>query len=94
MKNQNVTWLIIGISAMVLISCGTNNNLEAEKITNTKNNIPKQIKQEIIIDDNPSPISWKVVKKYNDYVWKLKSDNGEIINVFYALSQKWSLHCT
>ena len=37
---------------------------------------------------------FKVVKKYNDYVWKLKADNGEIVNVFYALSQRWSLHCT
>ena len=36
---------------------------------------------------------FKVVKKYNDYVWKLKADTGEIINVFYALSQRWSLHC-
>ena len=34
----------------------------------------------------------KVVKKYNDYVWKLKTENGEIVNVFYALSQRWSLH--
>jgi hypothetical protein len=83
MKNQNVTWLIIGISAMVLISCGTNNNLEAEKITNTKNNIPKQIKQEIIIDDNPSPISWKVVKKYNSIgkiEEELNYDKGDILS--------------
>jgi hypothetical protein len=36
---------------------------------------------------------FKVVKKYNDFVWRLKSENGEIVNVFYALSQKWSLHC-
>lgn len=33
-----------------------------------------------------------VVKKYNDFVWRLKSENGEIVNVFYALSQSWSLH--
>ena len=37
---------------------------------------------------------FKVVKKYNDFVWRLKSENGEIVNVFYALSQRWSLHCT
>lgn len=37
---------------------------------------------------------FKVVKKYNDFVWRLKSENGEIVNVFYALSQSWSLHCT
>lgn len=37
---------------------------------------------------------FKVVKKYNDFVWLLKSENGEIVNVFYALSQRWSLHCT
>jgi hypothetical protein len=37
---------------------------------------------------------FKVVKKYNDFVWRLKSENGEIINLFYALSQSWSLHCT
>ena len=37
---------------------------------------------------------FKVVKKYNDFVWKLKAENGEIVNVFYALSQRWSLHCT
>jgi len=37
---------------------------------------------------------FKVVKKYNDFVWQLKSENGEIVNVFYALSQRWSLHCT
>ena len=36
---------------------------------------------------------FKVVKKYNDFVWRLKSENGEILNVFYALSQSWSLHC-
>ena len=37
---------------------------------------------------------FKVVKKYNDFVWRLKSENDEIVNVFYALSQRWSLHCT
>lgn len=37
---------------------------------------------------------FKVVKKHNDFVWRLKSENGEIVNVFYALSQSWSLHCT
>ena len=37
---------------------------------------------------------FKVVKKYNDFVWRLKSENGEIVNVFYALSQNWSLHGT
>ena len=37
---------------------------------------------------------FKVVKKYNDFVWQLKAENGEIVNVFYALSQRWSLHCT
>ena len=37
---------------------------------------------------------FKVVRKYNDFVWRLKSENGEIVNVFYALSQSWSLHCT
>ena len=37
---------------------------------------------------------FKVIKKYNDFVWRLKSENGEIVNVFYALSQSWSLHCT
>ena len=36
---------------------------------------------------------FKVVKKYNDFVWQLKAENGEIVNVFYALSQRWSLHC-
>ena len=35
---------------------------------------------------------FKVVKKYNDFVWRLKSENGEVVNVFYALSQIWSLH--
>ena len=35
---------------------------------------------------------FKVVKKYNDFVWRLKSENGEIVNVFYALSQSWTLH--
>lgn len=37
---------------------------------------------------------FNVVKKYNDFVWQLKSENGEIVNVFYALSQSWLLHCT
>lgn len=37
---------------------------------------------------------FKVIKKYNDFVWQLKAENGEIVNVFYALSQRWSLHCT
>ena len=37
---------------------------------------------------------FKVVKKYNDFVWQLKSENGQIVNVFYALSQSWALHCT
>jgi hypothetical protein len=37
---------------------------------------------------------FKVVKKYNDFVWQLKAENGEIVNMFYALSQRWSLHCT
>ena len=37
---------------------------------------------------------FKVVKKYNDFVWRLKSENGEVVNVFYALSQIWSLHGT
>ena len=37
---------------------------------------------------------FKVVKKYNDFAWRLKSENGEVVNVFFALSQSWSLHCT
>jgi hypothetical protein len=35
---------------------------------------------------------FKVVKKYNDFVWRLKSENGEIVNLFYTLSQSWTLH--
>ena len=38
-------------------------------------------------------ILFKVIKKYNDCVWRLKAENGEIVNVFYALSERWSLHC-
>lgn len=30
-----------------------------------------------------------VVKKYNEVVWRLKSDTGEIVNIFYSLSQQW-----
>lgn len=37
---------------------------------------------------------FKVVKKYNDFVWKLKAENGEIVNVFYALLQRRSLYYT
>ena len=34
----------------------------------------------------------KVIKKWNDECWRLKfTDNGEIINVFYPLSEDW--HC-
>ena len=34
----------------------------------------------------------EVVKKWNDEVWRLRfKDNGEIVNVFYALSEDW--HC-
>ena len=34
-----------------------------------------------------------VVKKYNDFVWRLKTEKGEYVNVFYALDQTWKLHC-
>ena len=34
-----------------------------------------------------------VVKKYNDFVWRLKTEKGEYVNVFYALDQTWQLHC-
>ena len=34
----------------------------------------------------------KVIKKWSDVCWRLKfTDNGEIINVFYPLSEDW--HC-
>jgi len=35
----------------------------------------------------------EVVKKYNDFVWRLKTEKGEYVNVFYALDQTWKLHC-
>jgi len=34
-----------------------------------------------------------VVKKYKDFVWRLKTEKGEYVNVFYALDQTWKLHC-
>ena len=34
-----------------------------------------------------------VVKKYNDFVWRLKTEKGEYVNIFYALDQTWKLHC-
>tara|TARA_R100001086_G_scaffold242559_1_gene170348 strand:- start:173 stop:394 length:222 start_codon:yes stop_codon:yes gene_type:complete len=34
----------------------------------------------------------KVVKKWNNECWRLKfTDNNEIVNVFYPLSEDW--HC-
>lgn len=35
---------------------------------------------------------YTVIKKYNDFVWRLKSDDGEIVNVFYQLDHTWSLN--
>ena len=34
-----------------------------------------------------------VVSKYNDFVWRLKTEKGEYVNIFYALDQTWKLHC-
>lgn len=35
-------------------------------------------------------IKFTIVKKYNNVVWRLKSETGEIINVFYSLSEKFT----
>jgi len=49
-----------------------------------------QLGQKLIAEN----ILFTVIKKHNRYVWRLKAENGDIVNVFYALSQRWQLHFT
>lgn len=35
---------------------------------------------------------YAIIKKYNDFVWRLKSDDGEMVNIFYQLDHRWSLN--
>lgn len=35
----------------------------------------------------------EIIHKYNSHVWRLRFlDNGEIINVFYSLSEQWEYY--
>ena len=41
----------------------------------------------ILIDEDV----FTVVKYYSDYIWRLVSDNGEIVNIFYSLETKYTI---
>ncbi len=65
MKTNFNTWSLLLPFLFLLNSCGTKQNIDAENNENKKQKQTKQIKEIITTTDNPEPIFWKEISKFN-----------------------------